>query len=131
MLIKLTIPWKALFWLCFLILNAVALSPTHSLPPLELFNWWDKTQHVIGFITLTVLAVLAYQHMHKLHIALCLCGHGVLIEVFQYFGGYRYADWQDAIADAVGVGLGLLLVTFFKSAIITKKFCLNSFRNLA
>ena len=120
MLIKLTILWKALFWLCFVMLNVLALSPAYSLQPLEIFNWWDKTQHAIGFITLTVLAVLAYPHIHKLHIALCLCGHGALIEVFQYFGGYRYADWQDAIADAVGVGLGLLLVTFLKSAIITK-----------
>ena len=120
MLIKLAVFWKTFFWLCFVMLNVVALSPAHSLPPLEIFNLWDKTQHAIGFSTLTVLAVLAYPHTHKLHIALCLCGHGALIEVFQYFGGYRYADWQDAIADAVGVGLGLLLVSFLKFSITTK-----------
>jgi glycopeptide antibiotics resistance protein len=34
----------------------------------------------------------------------------VAIEVLQYVGGYRYGDWQDAVADAVGVLLGLVLV---------------------
>ena len=32
---------------------------------------------------------------------------GVLIEVLQYFSGYRYGDWQDAVADGVGVLVGL------------------------
>ena len=38
-----------------------------------------------------------------------MCLQGVLIEVLQYWSGYRYGDWQDAVADAVGVGLGLVL----------------------
>jgi len=33
---------------------------------------------------------------------------GVLIEVLQYFSGYRYGDWQDAVADGVGVLVGLI-----------------------
>ena len=35
---------------------------------------------------------------------------GVLIEVLQYLSGYRFGDWQDAVADGVGVLLGLVLV---------------------
>jgi hypothetical protein len=37
--------------------------------------------------------------------------------VLQYFSGYRYWDWQDALADGLGVVLGLALfviVTRFK-----------------
>ena len=56
---------------------------------------------------LAVLAVLAYPEASRLRIALLLIGQGVLIEVLQYFGGYRYGDWQDALADGVGVLLGL------------------------
>jgi VanZ family protein len=100
---------KILFWACFLALNALALSPAPYLPPLEIFNWWDKAQHAIGFGTLTVLAVLAYPDVSKLRIGLMLVALGVLIEVLQYFSGYRFGDWQDAVADGVGVLLGLVL----------------------
>ena len=101
---------KLLFWICFAGLNALALSPAPYLPPLEIFNWWDKAQHAIGFGTLTVLAVLAYPQVSKYRVAVLLILQGVAIEVLQYVGGYRYGDWQDAVADAVGVALGLLLV---------------------
>ena len=111
---------KFLFWLCFLALNALALSPAPYLPPLEVFNWWDKAQHAFGFGVLAVLAVLAYPGVSKMRIALLLIGHGVLIEVLQYLGGYRYGDWQDAVADGVGVLLGLgvvsMLVRFIKKS---------------
>ena len=68
-------------------LNALALSPAPYLPP-GLFDWWDKAQHAIGFGTLAVL-----------------------IEVLQHLGGYRFGDWQDAVADGVGVLGGLVGVT--------------------
>jgi VanZ family protein len=101
---------KALFWVCFLALNALALSPAPYLPP-GLFDWWDKAQHAIGFGTLTVLAVLAYPDVSKLRIGLMLVALGVLIEVLQYFSGYRFGDWQDAVADGVGVLGGLVGLT--------------------
>ena len=101
---------KLLFWICFAGLNALALSPAPYLPPLDIFNWWDKAQHAIGFGTLTVLAVLAYPQVSKFRVAMLLCLQGVAIEVLQYVGGYRFGDWQDAVADAVGVLLGLVLV---------------------
>ena len=101
---------KALFWMCFVALNALALSPAPYLPPLEIFNWWDKAQHAIAFGVLAVLAVLAYPEASRLRIALLLVGQGVLIEVLQYYGGYRFGDWQDAAADGVGVLVGLAMV---------------------
>jgi VanZ family protein len=100
---------KILFWICFIGLNALALSPAPYLPPLDVLNWWDKAQHAIGFGTLAVLAVLAYPDVSKLRIGLLLVALGVLIEVLQHLGGYRFGDWQDAVADGVGVVLGLLL----------------------
>ena len=98
-----------LFWLCFIALNALALSPAPYLPPMEILNWWDKAQHAIGFGTLAVLAALAYPHVSKLRLGVLLCLQGVAIELLQHWGGYRFGDWQDALADAVGVVLGLCL----------------------
>ena len=100
---------KILFWICFIGLNALALSPAPYLPPLDVLNWWDKAQHAIGFGTLAVLAVLAYPDVSKFRIGLLLVALGVLIEVLQHLGGYRFGDWQDAVADGVGVVLGLVL----------------------
>jgi len=101
--------WKLLFWISFVGLNVLALSAASYLPPLEIFNWWDKAQHAIAFGTLAVLAVLAFPGVSNLRIGLLLIAHGVLIEVLQYFTGYRFGDWQDAVADGVGVLVGLVL----------------------
>ena len=79
---------KLLFWICFAGLNALALSPAPYLPPLEIFNWWDKAQHAIGFGILAILASLAYPHVSKYRVAMLLCLQGVAIEVLQYAGGY-------------------------------------------
>ena len=103
---------KLAFWICFIATNALALSPAPYLPPLEIFNWWDKAQHAIAFGTLAVLAALAYPEASRLRIALLLTGQGVLIELLQYYGGYRFGDWQDALADGVGVLLGLILAAW-------------------
>ncbi len=101
---------KWLFWICFLGVNVLALSPVPYLPPLDIFNWWDKAQHAIAFGTLAILASFAYPRISKYRVGVLLCLQGVAIEVLQYVGGYRYGDWQDAVADAVGVLLGLVLV---------------------
>jgi VanZ family protein len=101
---------KFLFWTSFVVINFLALSPAPYLPALEIFNWWDKAQHAIAFAVLAVLAVLAYPEVSKMRIASLLIGQGVLIELLQYYGGYRFGDWQDAVADGVGVLVGLAMV---------------------
>jgi len=106
-MIRLEVAFRAMFWLYFVGLNGLALSPAPYLPPLDIFNWWDKAQHAIGYGTLTVSALLAYPHKPKWKLAALLCIHGCLIEVLQCFSGYRYGDWQDALADGLGVALGL------------------------
>ena len=107
---------KLAFWICFIAINALALSPAPYLPPLEIFNWWDKAQHAIAFGALAVLAALAYPHVSKLRMGVLLCLQGVTIEVLQHWGGLRFGDWQDAVADAVGVVLGLGLAALYKLA---------------
>ena len=98
--------FRVVFWLCFIALTVLALSPAPYLPPLDIFNWWDKAQHAIGYGTLMVTALFAYPNTSKERLAAWLVLHGCLIEVLQYFSGYRYGDWQDAAADGFGVLLG-------------------------
>ena len=112
---------KFLFWLCFLALNALALSPAPYLPPLDVFNWWDKAQHAIGFGTLAFLAALAYPLVSRYRLAVLLCLQGVAIELLQHWVGYRFGDWQDALADAVGVVLGLCIAHVLGKVAAAKK----------
>jgi len=101
--------FRVVFWLCFVGLTGLALSPAPYLPPLDIFNWWDKAQHAIGYGTLMASALIAYPKASKLRLAALLCLHGCLIEVLQYLSGYRFGDWQDALADGVGVIVALVV----------------------
>jgi hypothetical protein len=56
-----------------------------------------------------VTALFAYPNTSKIWLAALLCLHGCLIEVLQYFSGYRYGDSQDALADGVGVIVALVV----------------------
>ena len=96
-----------MFWLCLVSLTGLALSPAPYIPSLDIFNWWDKAQHAIGYGTLMASALLAYPKASKFCLAALLFLHGCLIEVLQYFSGYRYGDWQDALADGLGVMMSL------------------------
>jgi VanZ family protein len=64
-----------------------------------------------------VTALLAYPNTSKLRLAALLILQGCLIEVLQFFSGYRFGEWRDAAADALGVflrlGLGALLKKLF------------------
>ncbi len=112
--------FRALFWLCFIALTGLALSPAPYLPPMDIFNWWDKAQHAIGYGTLMMTALIAYPNTSKLRLAVLLGLHGCLIEVLQYFSGYRFGDWQDAAADGFGVFLGWVLGSMVQSLIFSK-----------
>jgi hypothetical protein len=48
---------------------------------MDIFNWWDKSQHAIGYGTLMVTALFAYPNTSKLRLAALLGLHGCLIEV--------------------------------------------------
>ena len=112
--------FRVVFWSCFIALTGLALSPAPYLPPMDIFNLWDKAQHVIGYGTLMVTALLAYPKTSKLRLAALLGLHGCLIELIQYFSCYRFGDWQDAAADGFGVLLGWVLGSIIKSLIFSK-----------
>jgi VanZ family protein len=98
--------WMFMFWSCGAIILILALMPpTPDLPS----TGWDKSNHVLAFIVLTVLGCHAYPN----RIAVVLVGaflYGGLIEVLQSFTPYRSAEWADLIADAIGVFVGRALL---------------------
>ena len=96
---------RASFWLFSCSVLALSLLPTsHTLPT----TGWDKSNHLSAFFLLTMLGLLAYPAKPRITM-IALVAYGGMIEVLQSFTAYRFAEWGDLLADAIGVCLGGLL----------------------
>ena len=97
--------WTWLFWGTCIAVAILSLAPGQYLPPVA-FTWWDKAQHAVAFLILAALGLAAYANT-PVRLLAGLLAFGALIEVAQWATGWRYGDWQDWVADAVGVAAGL------------------------
>lgn len=88
--------------ICFL-----ALTPT---PPQEVSLGWDKANHALAFVALTVAGCFGFRGVRHgiLWVSLGVFALGGLIEIVQLFVPGRSCDWHDLLADAVGIGLGVM-----------------------
>jgi VanZ family protein len=77
--------------------------------PSDLFDWWDKAQHVFAFFCLCILGVFAYQN-HIVRVVIGLFFYGGLIEILQWLTGWRSGELWDWLADAFGVFFGWILI---------------------
>ncbi|WP_227545970.1 VanZ family protein [Marinobacter fonticola] len=73
---------------------------------------WDKANHTLAFIELMLLARLGWPRLPVLHSGLLILAFGALIELIQAPIPYRSASLLDLVADAIGIGLGLMLWWF-------------------
>ena len=95
--------WRSAFWALLVITVWMSLVPVEQVP--NAFHFWDKAQHALGFAALAGLGLLAYPGRSRTVVAgLLLLGVG--IECAQALSGWRQGDWQDWVADAVGIALG-------------------------
>ncbi len=98
---------RVAFWLLLAAVTVLSLSPVQYLPP-QAFSLWDKAQHALAFLGLGLLGLLAYPGQ-LLRLALGLLSFGGAIELAQAATGWRQGDWADWLADAIGLGAGLVL----------------------
>ena len=79
---------------------------------------FDKLNHLAAFFVLALLTEYAFPSASVSALKLLpLLGFGLLIEVLQYWVGYRYFEWSDVAADAAGIAVfwvlrGVLRRTF-------------------
>lgn len=81
--------------------TVLALLPIEQLQ-MPVLDWWDKAQHALAFVVLTSWALLLWPHAAT-HVALSMLAYGAGLEVAQWAVGWRFAEWADLAADAVGV----------------------------
>ena len=95
----------AVFALACLVVLWASVAPTTALPGVTL---WDKWQHLIAYGGLTLLGAFAFPaSLTRLAIGL-FCG-GVALEILQsVMGQGRQGDPADALANSLGIALGLL-----------------------
>ena len=78
----------------------LALHPSPPISGLQL----DKLNHLAAFFVLALLAEYAFPSASVSALKLLpLLGFGLLIEVLQYWVGYRYFEWLDVAADGAGI----------------------------
>lgn len=94
--------WRGAFWLCLLIVLALALLPPAPYLPTTL---WDKANHVLAFAVLALLGCGSYRD-RTAAVLLGLLAYGGAIELLQALTPYRTGEAMDLVANAVGVLLG-------------------------
>jgi VanZ family protein len=94
--------WRLAFGMCVLVVLVLALMPKDMAMP---STGWDKSNHLLAFSVMALLGLRAYPG-RTMAVLAGLLAYGVLIEVLQSFTPNRSADWQDIVADAVGLVLG-------------------------
>lgn len=95
------------FWALSLCVAVLSLLPTAYLPP-QVFSLWDKAQHALAFTALAALGLLAYPRRPG-RMAIALLAFGGAIELAQAATGWRYGEWGDWLADALGLAAGSAL----------------------
>jgi VanZ family protein len=93
----------------------LALTPR---PPDTLDIGWDKLNHVLAFGALAFAGrfALAPARRAALWDGAALAGLGVAIELLQQLVPARSAQWQDLLADALGIAAGLLAAALASAA---------------
>jgi len=99
--------WRALLALLLVVITWLALSPA---PPKTADIGWDKANHALAFASLAFTAVWARWQKPRQWPMLffALLTYGGAIEIAQSFLPPREAGWDDLLADAVGIAMGLL-----------------------
>ena len=93
-----------------LLATVLLLMPSYAVP--KVFDFYDKAQHSLVFVALTLAGLVAYPQRVKT-VCLGLFVYGGLIEVLQStVTTTRHGDVVDWSADTLGivVGLGIYLI---------------------
>lgn len=103
--------FRIVFWIALVVSLAAALNP---MPPRIPGPPSDKVQHILAFLMLTAMALVAYPRARRWAQALALSGFGALIEFLQMIPAlHRDAELLDWVADT-----GAILAVIVLAAVL-------------
>lgn len=94
------------------------------IPPVEVdtgFSYTDKLAHLTGFVFWAILFYRAFPGSHWTSALAWGLSFGIFIEVVQHFIPYRSMEFLDAVADCVGLALGMFIRRLVTSKINEKE----------
>lgn len=98
--------WLGLWTAAIVALIVICLVPLNSLPPLPANS--DKLEHLFGYFVLSAAAVQLFANRRALSLAAVgLTVLGIGVEIAQGYTAYRSSDPADALANTLGVVLGM------------------------
>jgi len=101
--------WAAItaFAAGIVVVSVLSLTPGDVLPAIDV---WDKLQHVLAYLTLAATGGVAFPGRRLIpRLALGLLILGCALEALQVLVPGRVASVDDAVANAIGVALGLAI----------------------
>ena len=104
---------RALWALALGAVAVLALLPVEHLQ-LPVLSWWDKAQHALAFAALTGSALWLWDGKATQVVA-GMIAYGGAIELAQWTVGWRFAEWADFGADALGVAVAYAAMSVAKS----------------
>ncbi len=106
-----------LFWGALVFAYVCAVMPANEAPS---FSSSDKVEHMVAFITLSILAAFAFSRASTLKIGLWLAAFGAFIEFSQAIPMLnRDASVYDWIADVIALSVGLIVARPFRGVGLT------------
>lgn len=103
--------WRAAFWAALVFTLIMALLPN---PP-DLPVTSDKLQHAGAFVTLAVLAAVAYRAARPIYLLIALSVFGAMIEVLQAIPAlHRDSDPLDWLTDTIAAGLVIVAIAWWR-----------------
>jgi VanZ family protein len=97
--------FRACFAFTLLVITWLAVTPD---PPAAADLGWDKGNHIFAFIVLAFLADFSFPSAGWINWLGLIC-YGVAIEGVQWSLDFRYFEWNDVLADLLGIALYLVV----------------------
>ena len=104
--------WRVAGTILLVLVLVAMLMPTMWVSKVAYLKWFvsvDKWLHGAIFVFLAIWFAGQYRPASYWRIAVGLIAFGVLTEFCQRLVTYRSADWFDLVADAAGIGIGLVI----------------------
>jgi VanZ family protein len=102
---------RILFCLAAAAVTVLSLLPQQDLPKVGVS---DKVEHALSYFVLAILGSFGFREQRSLlYLFVLLCAMGGVIELLQAFSPGRSPEFADAIADAAGAAVGVLIALTF------------------
>jgi len=97
--------WRSLLFLLVVAVSYFALAPV---PPAGIDFGWDKLNHIAAFAALAISTTLGFPASRYAlrNTVLGLLAYGAMIELLQLLVPGRSSDWEDLLADSIGIACG-------------------------